>query len=154
MQEDEDNNRFAYVPIDDVSRLAETKEWKIKSMNSWIKWSASFSVIGWTISDAGSQYRWGQVGRGIQPSFTPSPNPHTLAHTRYTVTMGASFSQFSIQSPWWYDGPTDQRTKPLTELRVRNYKHWRLSQWMRIYGWNCAWIRFSLWNEFWMNEYL
>ena len=28
-------------------------------------------------SDAGSQYRCGQVGRGIQPSFQPLPLPHT-----------------------------------------------------------------------------
>ena len=33
-------------------------------------------------SDVGSQYHCGQVGRGVQPPFIPSPTPHTLTHTQ------------------------------------------------------------------------
>ena len=71
-------------------------------------------------SDAGSQYRCGRVGRGIQPQSAPKPTP-TLKHTQ-KVSKTLVFPLFN--SITMTDGPkerrTDGRTKPLIELRVRN----------------------------------
>ena len=70
-------------------------------------------------SDAGSQYRCGWVGRGIQPPSTPQPTHNT--HTQ-KVSKTLIFPLFD--SITMMDGPKDQwtdgRTKPLIELRVRN----------------------------------
>ena len=65
-------------------------------------------------SDAGSQYRCGRVGRGIQPPFTPQP-----ARTQtYTKSIeNARFPTFQLNH---HDGRIDGWTKPLIELRVRN----------------------------------
>ena len=38
--------------------------------------------IGKGTSDAGSQYRCGRLGGGIQPPSTPQPNPNTKAYTK------------------------------------------------------------------------
>ena len=50
---------------------------------------------------AGSQYRCGRVGRGIQPPFTPPP-PHSNVPKKY---LKRSFSHFLTRWP-----PTDRRT--------------------------------------------
>ena len=74
-------------------------------------------------SDAGSQYRCGRVGRGIQPPSTPHPPP-TNTHTQKT-SKTLVFQLFDLcvtdgRTDGRTDGPTDGRTKPLIELRVRN----------------------------------
>ena len=70
--------------------------------------------VGERTSDAGSQYRCGWVGRGIQPpSISHAPHTYTKNHRK------RSFSHFLT----CVHGPTNQpkeRTKPLIELRVRN----------------------------------
>ena len=56
-------------------------------------------------SDAGSQYRCGRVGRGIQPPSTPNAllPPHTHAHT-----PNARFCTFHfVFTDRWTDGRTD-----------------------------------------------
>ena len=65
-------------------------------------------------SDAGSQYRRGRVGRGIQPQSTPKPQPHTLKHTQ-KVSETLVFPLFLLDHHGTMDqrnGPTDGRTKP------------------------------------------
>ena len=70
-------------------------------------------------SDAGSQYRCGRMGRGIQPPSTPQTPLHT--HTYIESIQNAHFSTLPLDHLY---GPTDQQTygqtKPLIELRVRN----------------------------------
>ena len=73
-------------------------------------------------SDAGSQYRCGQVGRGIQPPFTPKPILNTQTYTK--SIKNARFPTIQLDDPGRTDQRTDRRTdgrtKPLIELRVRN----------------------------------
>ena len=62
-------------------------------------------------SDAGSQYRCGRVGRGIQPQSTPhTPTINTQTHPQHSNTQKkyqkCSFSHFSTRWPL----PTNQRT--------------------------------------------
>ena len=66
-------------------------------------------------SDAGSPYRCGRVGRGIQPPSTPSPTPLFLTNTdsHNGSLENARFRNFQLDhhdGPT--DGPTDRRTKP------------------------------------------
>ena len=67
-------------------------------------------------SDMGSQYRGGWVGRGIQPPFIPQLPLNTPCNTVIFIEMRVSI----IFDSCIMDGLTDRRTKPLTELRVRN----------------------------------
>ena len=77
-------------------------------------------------SDAGSRYRCGRVGRGIQPPSTPQV-PHG-PNDMHKMHLKRSFLHFSTRvhgptdqrTDGWTDGRTDGRTKPLIELRVRN----------------------------------
>ena len=59
-------------------------------------------------SDAGSQYRCGQVGRGIQPPSTPQRTPNTQTYTKTLV-----FPLFD--SITMTDQRTDQRTNGRTD---------------------------------------
>ena len=56
-------------------------------------------------SDAGSQYRCGRVGRGIQPLSTPQPTPYTQTHPKSIES--ARFPTFQLDH---HDGRTDGRT--------------------------------------------
>ena len=64
-------------------------------------------------SDAGPQYRCGQVGRGIRPSSAPHTPIHTQKHLKHSYST-------RVHGPT--DGRTDKASKPLIELQVRNYK--------------------------------
>ena len=73
-------------------------------------------------SDAGSQYRCGRVGRGIQPPASPQPHPqlptHTLTHTNTQCNncsiINARFSHFQLER----DGPTNRPTDRPTDRRT------------------------------------
>ena len=75
-------------------------------------------------SDAGSQYRCGQVGGGVQPPANPIPHPsHTNIHKKYPKCL----LTYRLNHYQQTNGPTDQQTngpkdkqRPLIELRVRN----------------------------------
>ena len=69
-------------------------------------------------SDAGSQYRCGRVGKGIQPQSTPQISPHTQTYTK--GIQNARFYTFRLNHYGPTDQRTDGRTKPLRELHVRN----------------------------------
>ena len=63
-------------------------------------------------SDAGSQYRCGRVGKGVQPPSTPQPpHKHTNIRKKY---LKRSFPHFPICA----DGPTDRRTNGRTDQRT------------------------------------
>ena len=78
-------------------------------MNDYILFLIHGGVVMKT-SDAGSQYRCGWVGRGIQPPSTPKPTP-TLKHTQKVSKM-LVFLLFNSMTP---DGWTDQRTNGRTD---------------------------------------
>ena len=61
------------------------------------------------ISDAGSQYRWGRVGRGLQPPSTPQV-PHSHTQNASNTLIFALFNSCSRT-----DGPTDRRTNGKTD---------------------------------------
>ena len=69
-------------------------------------------------NDAGSQYRCGQAGTGIQPPSTPQV-PHSHTQNASKTLVFALFDSCS-RTDGRIDGRTDGRTKPLIELRVRN----------------------------------
>ena len=93
----------------------------------------SSTFIPMITGDAGSQYRCGRVGRGIQPPSAPH-TPHQLHTQTFTKSIqNARFSTFRLdhhdgrtngpteqRTNGRTNGPTDGRTKPLIELRVRN----------------------------------
>ena len=58
-------------------------------------------------SDAGSQYRCGRMGRGIQPPSTPQPRSNTQ-----TYTKSIENARFQLDH---HDGPTDQPTNRRTD---------------------------------------
>ena len=61
-------------------------------------------IVSKKTSDAGSQYRCGRVGRGIQPPSTPQPTPNTQTYTK--SIENARFPTFQLDD----HGPTDGRT--------------------------------------------
>ena len=73
---------------------------------------------------AGSQYRCGWVGRGIQPPSIPQTTSNIQIYTksiknaRFQLDRHDGPTNQRTNRPT--DGPTDGRTKPLIELRVRN----------------------------------
>ena len=65
------------------------------------------------------------VADGLAGASNPQPNPnphpsHTNLHKKYPKRLFFHFSTRSLPTDRRTDGPTDQRTKPLIELRVRN----------------------------------
>ena len=88
------------------------------SVDRWSTWCFRLKT-----SDAGSQYRCVRVGRSSQPPFTPNALPNPLPNTdNYTkILQNSRFPTFRLMLT---DGrtnrPTDRRTKPPIELRVRN----------------------------------
>ena len=67
-------------------------------------------------SDAGSQYRCGRVGRGIQAPSTPQPTSNTQTYTK-SIENGRFFHQ-SSRMDRWTDGPTDRRINGPTDQRT------------------------------------
>ena len=61
-------------------------------------------------SDAGSQYRCGRVGRGIQALFTPQPTSNTQ-----TYTKSIENAHFQLDH---HDGRTDRRTDRRTNRQT------------------------------------
>ena len=57
-------------------------------------------------SDAGSQYRCGRVGRGIQPPSTPIPIPNTQTYTK--SIKNTRFPTFQIDDHGRTNGRTDK----------------------------------------------
>ena len=84
-------------------------------------------------SVAGSQYRCGRVGRGIQHPTSPqapppTPLPHTGTHKHSMKQLRYHKRIFNLSvMDGQTNGPMDQRTnsKPLLELRVRTKKQRR-----------------------------
>ena len=90
--------------------------------NSWIHklWTKSRRVCVCVTSDAGSRYRCGWLGRGVQPPRVNRGVP-ILTPTQKVSKM-TTFRFLSL----WMDGSTDRpRIQPLKESRIRNL------QWVR-----------------------
>ena len=60
-------------------------------------------------SDAGSQYRCGQVGGGMEPHPYPL-QPHAHSHTQTVISAASEMRIFSIFNLNNTDGRTDRRT--------------------------------------------
>ena len=78
----------------------------------FIIWAGTVRPKTAKTSDAGSQYRCGRVGRGIQPPSTPKPTPNTQTYAK--SIKSASFPTFQLDD----HGPTDQRTNGPTDQRT------------------------------------
>ena len=75
--------------------------------------SYNFNSSNKITSDAGSQYRCGRVGRGIQPPSTPKPTPNTQTYAK--SIKNARFLTFQLDDPGRTDGPMDRRTNGRTD---------------------------------------
>ena len=83
----------------------EMKEEETRAENKFYKNNVAWK---WT-SEAGSQYRCGRVGRGIEPSSTPQVS-HSHTQNASKTLVFALFDSCS-----WTDGPTDQQTDGPTD---------------------------------------
>ena len=106
-------------------RITMTKIMTLKSIIDMSNTNNAQMCLIRQTSDAGSQYRCGRVGRGIQPPSKPhSPPSYTQTHTK--SIQNACFSTFWLDhygpTDGLSDGPTGGQTKPLIELSVRNKK--------------------------------
>ena len=107
-----------------ISQEKPTGFFPMSSMHNSLRYDARFSarilserkkgrkVEEKITSDAGSQYRCGRVGRGIQPPSTPKPTPNTQTYTK--SIKNARFPTFQLDD----HGPTDRRTDGPTDRRT------------------------------------
>ena len=85
------------------------------SMSTRPTWVDEWKRIHWKTSDAGSQYRCGRVGRGIQPPSTPHAPPLTHIYKKHLKRSFFHFSTLSLWTNGQSDGLTDGRMDRQTD---------------------------------------
>ena len=114
--------------------------------------NAGYSRTDMKTSDAGSQYCWGRVGRGILPPTTPhatprpsSPPPHTHTYTRSIQNARLSTFRHVVTG-----GPMVKASYRVAcpQVKMRNSKHLAVAKSARkmtTAGTNsCLWLLASL----------